>query len=90
MSAGLIWVIVVVGVLALAAWPVSVMLANRNPAGRRHPRAEHRRAQVQGGTHVGGGRSVAPRRDAEVETGAAPEDPTVPVAENRRNSPMDL
>jgi hypothetical protein len=89
MSAGLIWVIVVVGILALAAWPVSVMRANRNPTGRRHPRAEHRRAQVQGGTHVGGGRSVAPRRDAEVQPDAAPEEPTVPVA-NRRNSPMDL
>jgi hypothetical protein len=90
MSAGLIWGIVAVAIVALAAWPVSVMLANRNPAGRRHPRAEHRRAQVQGGTHVGGGRSVAPRRDAEVIPDAAPEDPTVPVREDRRNSPMDL
>jgi hypothetical protein len=89
MSAGLIWLIVVVAVVALAAWPATVMLANRNPAGRRHPRAEHRRAQVQGGTHMGGGRSVMPRRDEEVAPDEDPGKPAVPVREPG-HGPVDV
>jgi hypothetical protein len=84
-----IWIIVAVAVVAMAAWITTVNRAGRNPAGQRHPRAERRRAQVDGGTHVGGGRSVMPRRDAEVVPDADPEEPTVPVAKPR-NSPMDL
>jgi hypothetical protein len=89
MSAWLIWLIVIVAVVALAAGLSSVYLAARNPGGKRHPRAERRWAQVQGGTHMGGGRSVAPRRDAEVVPGEDPQTPTVPVRQPR-NGPMDL
>jgi hypothetical protein len=89
MSAGLIWLIVIVAIVALSAWPASVMLANRNPGGRRHPRAERRRANVQGGTHVGGGRSVGPRRDAEVTPDDGADEPTVAVREQGQG-PMDL
>ncbi len=88
MSVVLIVVIVVVAVVALSAWPLSVRLAARNPGGKRHPRAERRRAQVQGGTHAGGGRSVGPRRDAEVVPDEDPNAPTVPVREPG-NSPLD-
>jgi hypothetical protein len=88
MSAGLIVVLVVVAVLAVAAWPVTVMLSKRRPRGRRLPPAEHRRANVQGGTHVGGGRSVGPRRDAEVIPDEDPNQPTVPVR-GQGNSPMN-
>jgi hypothetical protein len=49
----------------MAAWPVTVMITNLQRRKPRQPRAEHRRANVQGGTHVGGGRSLGPRRDAE-------------------------
>lgn len=89
MSAVWIWVIVIVTVVALAAWLGSVFLASRNPAGK-DPDLRQRRAQVDGGTHMGGGRSVAPRRDAEVIPDADPTAPTVPVREERRGSPMDL
>jgi hypothetical protein len=89
MSATLLWIMCAVIVLALAAWLVAIALANRNPSFR-HPRVEPRRGQVQGGTHVGGGRSVAPRRDAEVAPEEDPEKPTVPVRKPRGTSPMDL
>jgi hypothetical protein len=81
MAAGLIVVLVVAAILAMVAWPVTVMLTKRRPAGRRQARAEHRRANVQGGSHVGGGRSVGPRRDAEVIPDQDPNEPTVPVRE---------
>jgi hypothetical protein len=88
MSAVWIWVIVLVAVVALAVWLGSVFLASRHPGGK-NPDMSQRRAQVDGGTHMGGGRSVAPRRDAEVIPDEDPTAPTVPVQE-RRNSPMDL
>ncbi len=88
MAVGLIVVLAVVAVLAVAAWPVTVMLTRRRPRGRRPQRAEQRRASVQGGTHVGGGRSVGPRRDAEVVPDEDPNEPTVPVR-GQGNRPVD-
>ena len=89
MSAVWIWVIVIVAVVALAAALGGVFFASRHPGGK-NADMSRRRAQVDGGTHVGGGRSVAPRRDAEVIPDEDPTAPTVPVQEERRNSPMDL
>lgn len=89
MSAVLIWVICVVAVVCLAVWLVAVAMADRTPFFRRS-HVEPRRGQVQGGTHVGGGRSVAPRRDAEISPDDDPEEPTVPVRKPRGISPMDL
>jgi hypothetical protein len=82
-----IWILIVVAILALGFWLLMVRRAANHPAGM-GAHAEPRRGQVQGGTHVGGGRSVGPRRDAEVIPDE-PEEPTVPV-ERRGNSPMDL
>jgi hypothetical protein len=87
MSAVLIWVIVIVAVVALAAALTLVMRAGREPAAK-NPNLERRRGQVWGGTHVGGGRSVAPRRDAEVTGDEAPDEPTVQV--HKPSGPMDL
>lgn len=89
MSATLLWVMCGAIVLALAGWLVAVAFAQRKPAFE-HPQPEPRRGRVQGGTHVGGGRSVAPHRDAEVVPDEDPEEPTVPVREDRGTSPMDL
>ena len=65
MSGTVLWIMCVVIVASLAAWLIMIALANRAPAFR-HPHVEPRRGRVQGGTHVGGGRSVAPHRDAEI------------------------
>jgi len=54
-------VIVVVVVVCLVVWLGSVALAARRPA-REHPQHDPLRGLVQGGQHVGGGRSVAPRQ----------------------------
>jgi hypothetical protein len=89
MSATLLWVMCVVIVLALAAWLVAVAFAQRKPSFD-HPHVEPRRGQVQGGTHVGAGRSVSPRRDAEVTPDEDPEKPTVEIRKPRGTSPMDL
>jgi hypothetical protein len=89
MSATLLWIMCVAIVLALAGWLVAMFLADRNPSFR-HPHTEPRRGRVQGGTHVGGGRSVSPRRDAEVTPDEDPDKPTVPVREDRGTSPLDL
>lgn len=89
MSAVLIWIICVVAVVSLAIWLAAVARADRNPFFR-HPHIEPRRGRVQGGTHVGGGRSLAPRRDAEITPDENPEEPTVPVRKSRGTSPMDL
>jgi hypothetical protein len=89
MTASLLWIMCGAIVLALAGWLVAVAFAQRKPTFE-HPHAEPRRGQVQGGTHVGGGRSVSPRRDAEVVPDENPEKPTVPVREERGTSPMDL
>jgi hypothetical protein len=78
MATGFIILLVVVGVLALAAWPICVGLSRRRPysaeklrAGRlredqRHREPEQPHGTVLGGSHVGGGRSVSPRRDEAV------------------------
>jgi hypothetical protein len=63
-----IWVIVVVVVVALAIWLTMVARAARHP-GQEHPQREPLRGLVQGGQHVGGGRSVGPHRDAPVPEG---------------------
>lgn len=87
MSATLIWIMCAVIVVSLAAWLVSIAMASRRPAFKK-PRLEPRRGRVWGGTHMGGGRSVAPRRDGEVTPDENPDEPTVAV--RKRNSPMDL
>ena len=56
-----IWIMCVVVVLALIAWPLSVRLAGRRPHSA-HPQRGQLRGVVQGGEHVGGGRSVVPTR----------------------------
>ena len=92
-------VICVVVVLGLATWLVIVALAARRP-GQEHPQHDQVRGLVQGGQHVGGGRSVAPHRDAPVpEGGGDPptieEEQAAQAAQSRRGpkgtaSPMDL
>jgi hypothetical protein len=64
-SATAIWIICVVVVVALAIWLIGVSVAARKP--RREPHGDQLHGPVQGGTHVGGGRSVAPRRDEAVD-----------------------
>ncbi|HEX4092744.1 MAG TPA: hypothetical protein VHZ33_28840 [Trebonia sp.] len=80
MTTGFVILLIVVGVLALAAWPICVLLARRQPyrEERLHDReqqlreerlraeAEQSHGSVLGGSHAGGGRSVAPRRDEAV------------------------
>jgi hypothetical protein len=88
--------IVVVAALALAALLTAVALAARRP-GNEHPRREPLRGNVQGGQHVGGGRSVAPIRDEPVPEGGD-NPPSVEEEEAaqagsqrpRAGSPMDL
>ena len=63
-----ILVIIVVVVVVLVAWLGLVARAARHP-GQEHPRRDPLRGLVQGGQHVGGGRSVAPHRDAPVPEG---------------------
>jgi hypothetical protein len=87
MSATLIWIMCTVIVASLAVWLIAIGMAARRPAFKK-PRAQPRRGRVWGGTHVGGGRSVAPRRDGEITPDDSPDKPTVAV--RRRNSPMDL
>ena len=91
-----IWIIVAVVVLGLAVWLITVARAARRP-GQEHPKGDQVRGVVQGGQHIGGGRSVAPTRDAPVPEGGG--DP--PALEEQdpantgqrppgRGSPMDL
>jgi hypothetical protein len=98
-------VICVVGVIALVTWLVVVRLAARQPH-EPNPQRGQMRGVVQGGTHVGGGRSVAPTRDAPVPAGggepptieeevAAHEGPAARVGgsdreQGKSGSPMDL
>lgn len=89
MSATVLWIMCAVIVVALAVWLIMVTIADRNPAFRRS-HVEPRRGNVQGGTHVGGGRSLGPRRDAEIFPDEDPDKPTVEVARPRGTSPMDL
>lgn len=86
----------VVIVLSLAIWLGAVAIAARRPYSR-NPERERMRGLVQGGQHVGGGRSVAPTRDAPVPPGGG----DAPTAEEqdaaragrpgrRSGSPMNL
>jgi hypothetical protein len=61
-------VICVVVVAALVSWLLLVRRAADHQA-QEHSQAEPGRKLVQGGQHVGGGRSVAPTRDAPVPQG---------------------
>jgi cytoskeletal protein RodZ len=82
-------VIVVVVVLGLAVWLAMIARAARRPA-QAHPQHDPMRGLVQGGQHVGGGRSVAPTRDAPVpEGGGDPPDPEEEKAAYGRRSPME-
>jgi hypothetical protein len=66
-----IWLIIAVTVTGLAIFLGSVVLAARQPR-RRHAHGEPLHGTVQGGMHVGAGRSVAPRRDEPVTPGDVP------------------
>jgi hypothetical protein len=104
MSASVIGIVVicVVAVLGLMTWVVVVGRASRRPH-EPNPQRGQMRGVVQGGMHVGGGRSVAPTRDAPVPEGGG-EPPTIEqeVAahegtahegtgrDGRSGSPMDL
>lgn len=101
-SATAIWIIVAVAVAGLAVWLGGVALAARKP-NQVHARGEPLRGSVQGGMHVGGGRSVAPRRDEPVIPGDGPGGDTLhpgaegpgagPEARDARQgsrSPLDL
>ena len=63
-----LWVICVVGTLAIVAAVLIPRLASRRPH-HANPQRGQLRGVVQGGQHVGGGRSVAPTRDAPVPEG---------------------
>ena len=94
-----IWIMCAVIVAGLVIWLVAVALAARHP-GQEHPRHESLRGLVQGGQHVGGGRSVAPTRDAPVPEGggnppSAEEEDAAQAGSQRgqrprSGSPMDL
>ncbi len=73
-------VIVVVVIVGLAVFLGSVVLAARRPA-QEHPVHDPMRGLVQGGQHVGGGRSVAPHRDKPVPEGGG--DPPAPQEEDQ-------
>jgi hypothetical protein len=70
-SATAIWIIVAVAAAGLVVWLGSVALAARKPH-QEHAHGDQLRGSVQGGMHVGGGRSVAPRRDEPVTPGDVP------------------
>jgi hypothetical protein len=79
-------VVIIVVVVALAACLLVVRRMKRKaPAQVEHP--DERRGQVDGATHMGGGRSVMPRRDAPVTGDEAPDEPTVAV--RKPTSPLD-
>lgn len=67
-----ILVICVVAVTGLAVWLRSVALAGRKPHQEHAHGGRLRGTAVQGGMHVGAGRSVAPRRDEPVTPGEVP------------------
>jgi hypothetical protein len=78
MATGFVILLVLVGVLALAAWPICVLLSRRRPYSeeklraarlrddQHHHEPEQPHGTVLGGSHVGGGRSLSPRRDEAV------------------------
>jgi hypothetical protein len=67
-SSTALWIICVVGTLAIVAAVLIPRLASRRPH-HANPQRGQLRGVVQGGQHVGGGRSVAPTRDAPVPEG---------------------
>jgi hypothetical protein len=67
-STGGIVAICVVAVIVLLALVLVVRRAADHP-GQQHPKRDPLKGLVQGGQHVGGGRSVAPTRDAPVPFG---------------------
>jgi hypothetical protein len=71
-SATAIWIICVAAVAGLAIWLGSVALAARKPYQEHAHGGRLRGTAVQGGMHVGAGRSVAPRRDEPVTPGEIP------------------
>lgn len=98
MSATVLVIMCVVIVAALAFWLIMIRRAAKHPE-QKTRRREQMRGVVQGGQHVGGGRSVAPHRDAPVpEGGGIPPNPEAGDAEDtaageaRRGSanPTDL
>lgn len=93
MSATALGIMCAVIVVSLAIWLILVLRAARNPF-YRHPQRDARRGRVQGGTHTGGGRSVAPHRDSPVIPGENPDDSTLPDPAGRPGSgsgnPLDL
>ncbi len=95
-TTGIVLIIVIV-VAGLALWLAMIARAARHPHPE-HPHQDPMRGLVQGGQHVGGGRSVAPHRDAPVPEGGgdppAPEEQEAaygarPHVEDRGN-PADL
>lgn len=61
-------VICIVVVAALVVWLLLVAHGVRQSR-RKNPHVQQMRGVVQGGAHVGGGRSLMPRRDAPVPKG---------------------
>jgi hypothetical protein len=97
-------IIVVVVVLSLAVWLTAIGRAARRPHFK-HPQQDQQHGLVHGGTHVGGGRSVMPTRDAPVPQGggtpppieeqdaavrADRDDRAAHAGRPRGHSPMDL
>jgi hypothetical protein len=81
-------------VVSLTVYLVLVARAARRP-GSDNRHVQPMRGLVQGGEHVGGGRSVMPHRDAEVpEDGGAPPSPEDMAGSDRSGrrsgSPMEL
>jgi hypothetical protein len=71
MSAGGLTVMAIVVVISLGFLLIPVMLAGRAPRHRAPASNAAWVGTVQGGMHVGEGRSVAPTRDAEAEPSSA-------------------
>jgi hypothetical protein len=81
-SATAIWIMVIVIVVALAAFLLLIRYAAEHP-GHKTRRREQLRGMVQGGQHVGAGRSVMPHRDAPVPEGGTAPGTDMPDVEDR-------
>ncbi|HZR49928.1 MAG TPA: hypothetical protein VFB06_10455 [Streptosporangiaceae bacterium] len=93
-----IWIMCAVIVVSLAIWLGFVARAARRP-GSDNRHVQPMRGLVQGGEHMGGGRSVMPRRDAPVPEGGGNPPSAEEMAEaaedraahrEQSGSPMDL
>jgi hypothetical protein len=69
------------GALAMAGSDGPLVARAARHPGQEYPRREQLRGLVQGGQHVGGGRSVAPHRDAPVPEGGG--NPPTPEEEDQ-------